>query len=170
MLASQQDLTEGQQNSWGSSSRAPTAWPGWWMICSTTTRCATASWRSTPAGLLQGVIRLVLDLCQHLVQAKPLTLVDISPVELPPVLADEQRLEQVLYNLVGNAIKYTPQGKVVLSALVEGNFLRIRVTDTGIGIAPDHLEHIFEPLVQMSPEVSKQGPASASPSPASWFT
>ena len=58
----------------------------------------------------------------------------------------------------------------MLSALVEGNFLRIRVTDTGIGIAPDHLEHIFEPLVQMSPEVSKQGPASASPSPASWFT
>lgn len=103
------------------------------------------------------MIRLVLDLCQHLVQAKPLTLVDISPAELPPVLADEQRLEQVLYNLVGNAIKYTPQGKVVLSALVEGNFLRIRVTDTGIGIAKDHLEHIFEPLVQMSPEVSKQG-------------
>jgi signal transduction histidine kinase len=71
--------------------------------------------------------------------------------------AARSRIEQVLYNLVGNAIKYTPQGKVVLSALVEGNFLRIKVTDTGIGIARDHLEHIFEPLVQMSPEVSKQG-------------
>ena len=58
-----------------------------------------------------------------------------SARRLPPVLADEQRLEQVLYNLVGNAIKYTPRGQVVLSALVENNFLRIRVTDTGIGIA-----------------------------------
>ncbi|WP_033130477.1 response regulator [Aeromonas aquatica] len=66
-------------------------------------------------------------------------------------------VDDLLDYLVGNAIKYTPQGKVVLSAQVEGQFLRIRVTDTGIGIPKEHLEHIFEPLVQMSPEVSKQG-------------
>ncbi len=158
MLASQQDLTEGQQKQLG-------------LIIKSADGLARLvddllDYHQMRYGQLEihpqpvsskGVIRLVLDLCQHLVQAKPLTLVDISPVELPPVLADEQRLEQVLYNLVGNAIKYTPQGKVVLSALVEGNFLRIKVTDTGIGITPDHLEHIFEPLVQMSPEVSKQG-------------
>ncbi|MEJ6115322.1 response regulator [Aeromonas salmonicida] len=158
MLASQQDLTEGQQNQLG-------------LIIKSADGLARLvddllDYHQMRYGQLEihpqpvaskGVIRLVLDLCQHLVQAKPLTLVDISPAELPPVLADEQRLEQVIYNLVGNAIKYTPQGKVVLSALVEGNFLRIRVTDTGIGIAKDHLEHIFEPLVQMSPEVSNLG-------------
>ncbi len=160
MLASQQDLTEGQQKQLG-------------LIIKSADGLARLvddllDYHQMRYGQLEihpqpvsskGVIRLVLDLCQHLVQAKPLTLVDKSPAELPPVLADEQRLEQVLYNLVGNAIKYTPQGKVVLSALVEGNFLRIKVTDTGIGIgiARDHLEHIFEPLVQMSPEVSKQG-------------
>lgn len=160
MLASQQDLTEGQQKQLG-------------LIIKSADGLARLvddllDYHQMRYGQLEihpqpvsskGVIRLVLDLCQHLVQAKPLTLVDKSPAELPPVLADEQRLEQVLYNLVGNAIKYTPQGKVVLSALVEGNFLRIKVTDTGIGIgiAREHLEHIFEPLVQMSPEVSKQG-------------
>ncbi|WP_429129567.1 response regulator [Aeromonas media] len=158
MLASQQDLTEGQQKQLG-------------LIIKSADGLARLvddllDYHQMRYGQLEihpqpvsskGVIRLVLDLCQHLVQAKPLTLVDISPTELPPVLADEQRLEQVLYNLVGNAIKYTPQGKVVLSALVEGNFLRIKVTDTGIGIGKDHLEHIFEPLVQISPEVSKQG-------------
>lgn len=158
MLASQQDLTEGQQKQLG-------------LIIKSADGLARLvddllDYHQMRYGQLEihpqpvsskGVIRLVLDFCQHLVQAKPLTLVDKSPAELPPVLADEQRLEQVLYNLVGNAIKYTPQGKVVLSALVEGNFLRIKVTDTGIGIARDHLEHIFEPLVQMSPEVSKQG-------------
>ncbi|WP_167386692.1 hybrid sensor histidine kinase/response regulator [Aeromonas cavernicola] len=105
----------------------------------------------------KGVIRLVLDLCQHLVQAKPLTLVDVTPAELPPVLADEQRLEQVLYNLVGNAIKYTPQGKVVLSANVDEHVLRIKVTDTGIGIAAEQLDHIFEPLIQLQPDLGKQG-------------
>ncbi|MGY3857237.1 ATP-binding protein [Aeromonas intestinalis] len=158
MLASQQSLTEGQQKQLG-------------LIIKSADGLARLvddllDYHQMRYGQLEihpqpvsskGVIRLVLDLCQHLVQAKPLTLVDISSAELPPVLADEQRLEQVLYNLVGNAIKYTPQGKVVLSAQVEGQFLRIKVTDTGIGIPREHLEHIFEPLVQMNPELGKQG-------------
>ncbi|EKP0302358.1 response regulator [Aeromonas veronii] len=158
MLASQQDLTEGQQKQLGLIIKSADGLARLVddLLDYHQMRYGQLEIHSQPVSS-KGVIRLVLDLCQHLVQAKPLTLVDISPAELPPVLADEQRLEQVLYNLVGNAIKYTPQGKVVLSAMVENNFLRIKVTDTGIGIAPDHLEHIFEPLVQMSPEVSKQG-------------
>ncbi len=158
MLASQQDLTEGQQKQLGLIIKSADGLARLVddLLDYHQMRYGQLEIHSQPVSS-KGVIRLVLDLCQHLVQAKPLTLVDISPAELPPVLADEQRLEQVLYNLVGNAIKYTPQGKVVISAIVENNFLRIKVTDTGIGIAPDHLEHIFEPLVQMSPELSKQG-------------
>ncbi|MCH7371594.1 ATP-binding protein [Aeromonas aquatica] len=158
MLASQQDLTEGQQKQLGLIIKSADGLARLVddLLDYHQMRYGQLEIHSQPVAS-KGVIRLVLDLCQHLVQAKPLSLVDISPLELPPVLADEQRLEQVLYNLVGNAIKYTPQGKVVLSAQVEGQFLRIRVTDTGIGIPKEHLEHIFEPLVQMSPEVSKQG-------------
>lgn len=105
----------------------------------------------------KAVIRLVLDLCQHLVQGKPVRLIDRSADDLPPVQADEQRLEQVLWNLVGNAIKYTPEGKVVLSAHREAGRLCIRIADTGIGIAPDQLEHIFEPLVRLDTPGAKPG-------------
>ncbi len=137
MLASQQDLTEGQQKQLGLIIKSADGLARLVddLLDYHQMRYGQLEIHSQPVSS-KGVIRLVLDLCQHLVQAKPLTLVDISPAELPPVLADEQRLEQVLYNLVGNAIKYTPQGKVVLSAIVENNFLRIKVTDTGIGISP----------------------------------
>ena len=82
---------------------------------------------------------------------------DKSPAELPLCWRTSSASNRCSTTWWATPSKYTPQGKVVLSALVEGNFLRIKVTDTGIGIARDHLEHIFEPLVQMSPEVSKQG-------------
>jgi len=92
---------------------------------------------------LASAVRLVLELSGHLLGTKPVRIAD-----LPLVQADEQRLEQVLYNLVGNAIKYTSEGKIVLSATVLENQVRIQVVDTGQGIPAEQLEHIFEPLVQ----------------------
>lgn len=64
------------------------------------------------------------------------------------VSADPQRLEQVLYNLVGNAIKFTNEGKVVLNATEQDDSLVIEVIDTGRGIPEQDLETIFEPLMQ----------------------
>ncbi|NPV07460.1 MAG: PAS domain S-box protein [Anaerolineae bacterium] len=67
------------------------------------------------------------------------------PAELPAMLGDPRRLEQVLGNLLSNAIKYTPQGgSVTLSASHEGEWLEVLVRDTGIGIAPEDLPHLFE--------------------------
>lgn len=66
---------------------------------------------------------------------------------LPPVLADRQRLQQILVNLVGNACKYTPQGGHVDVALSNGgNALRVDVRDTGVGIAEEAKPHIFTPF------------------------
>ncbi|WP_341301248.1 ATP-binding protein [Lysinibacillus sp. FSL H8-0500] len=65
------------------------------------------------------------------------------------VLADEDRLRQILYNLIENAVKYTPQGKVEISCYEEQESLVIKVSDTGRGIAPEHLEMIFEPFHQL---------------------
>ena len=59
------------------------------------------------------------------------------------------KLRQVLVNLLSNAIKFTERGRVTLSARIDGGHLVIDVRDTGIGIAPEHLEHIFEPFRQV---------------------
>ncbi len=64
------------------------------------------------------------------------------------VYADEKRLQQILYNLIGNAIKYTEQGKIVISSEHHGHFLKVRVTDTGKGITKQEQEIIFEPFRQ----------------------
>jgi signal transduction histidine kinase len=67
------------------------------------------------------------------------------PQQLETIMADEQRVKQVLYNLTGNALKFTlPGGKITLGAKSEGGNVQLYVADTGIGIAPEDQESIFE--------------------------
>lgn len=67
------------------------------------------------------------------------------PADLPPVLADEHRILQVLTNLTGNALQYTPSdGTVTISAARKNGSVRITVRDTGAGIVPEHLSHLFD--------------------------
>jgi two-component system, OmpR family, phosphate regulon sensor histidine kinase PhoR len=65
--------------------------------------------------------------------------------DMTEVWADPPRLEQVLVNLIHNAVKFTPPGgEVVLAAQTEAEFVRFSVRDSGVGIPPDELERIFE--------------------------
>jgi two-component system phosphate regulon sensor histidine kinase PhoR len=78
-------------------------------------------------------------------QQKDLVLSFETFSKLPPVLGNRRNMDEVLSNLLSNAIKYTPKGgKVTVEAGVENNYLRISVADTGIGIAPEDLEYIFD--------------------------
>jgi two-component system phosphate regulon sensor histidine kinase PhoR len=64
---------------------------------------------------------------------------------LPPVLVDRGRIEQVLINLVHNAVKFTPEGgEIVASAETTDGMLRVSIRDTGVGIAPEELPRVFE--------------------------
>ncbi|MFM2246107.1 MAG: hypothetical protein RL071_2181 [Pseudomonadota bacterium] len=77
--------------------------------------------------------------------------------ELPPLLlGDPARVRQVLLNLVGNAIKFTEAGEVELAAEVRGEALRISVRDTGIGVAIDAQQRIFEPFTQVDASTSRR--------------
>jgi histidine kinase len=69
---------------------------------------------------------------------------------LPALIADPLRIEQVLNNLVGNAIKFTPDGgEVVVRASVEDGMLRCEVSDTGIGIAKEDTPKLFQRFTQL---------------------
>ena len=82
---------------------------------------------------------------------------DIAP-GLPPVRADEGRIGQVLLNLVGNALQYTlPGGRVCISARSQAKAVLLTVEDTGIGIAPDHLSHVFERFYRVDRSRSRAG-------------
>lgn len=80
------------------------------------------------------------------------------PADLPPVLVDEPRIDQVLLNLVGNALQYTPPGgEVEISAHQAGNHVAISVADTGIGIAPQHLPNLFTRFYRVDRSRSRAG-------------
>lgn len=98
------------------------------------------------ADLAEGVTATLLPLAQK----KGLTLTTALDPALPAnVSGDPVRLRQILFNLLGNAVKFTASGSVALrlEALVQGG-VRVTVTDTGIGIAPDQVARLFEPFTQ----------------------
>lgn len=94
--------------------------------------------------LLEPIIQVVMTFSQSLIGEKSLELISDIPEGLPAVLADEDRLEQILFNLVGNAVKYTGEGEVRVSARLNQNRVFIDIADTGPGIAKNDLESIFE--------------------------
>jgi signal transduction histidine kinase len=89
--------------------------------------------------------------------AKSLTLEHVHAGEPLAVLADREKLRQILLNLLSNAIRYTPSGgRVTVAAAPRGErSVEIAVTDTGVGIAPEEQEKIFEPFVQLDRSLTK---------------
>ena len=100
---------------------------------------------------LREAVEIVLLLCRPLLGNKELCLVNAIAEDLPPVKADENRLQQILYNLVGNAIKFTEQGKVEVRAVaseIANSCVTLTISDTGIGIPETRRDRIFDSFTQ----------------------
>jgi signal transduction histidine kinase len=91
------------------------------------------------------VIQRAALLAQQPANQKGIQLRTEVPADLPLVSADPERLEQILHNLLDNAIHYTPQGgEILIAAGRQGEQIEIQVKDTGSGITAEHLPYIFE--------------------------
>ena len=101
---------------------------------------------------IRAIVDAVCILSQHLITHKNLHIINRISVDFPLAEADENRLQQIFYNLIGNAIKFTPEGIVEISAIIlpKGNKSQIAITisDTGIGIPTNKLDRIFESFEQ----------------------
>lgn len=100
---------------------------------------------------LRGMFRPLVDNNQRV------DLVFEAPPQLPMLYTDDQKLAQILRNYISNALKFTPEGQVVVSAaMTGGSEIRFTVRDTGIGIAPDLLPVLFEDFVQVDSPLQKR--------------
>ncbi len=96
------------------------------------------------------IVDSAAEAVRHLVEDKGLAL-DISVSEdIPEVYWDRVRIEQVMLNLLSNAVRYTDSGTITVRALRKDERVLVSVSDTGRGMAPEDLERLFEPFFEMS--------------------
>ena len=95
------------------------------------------------------LLERVRDTIVPLVAANHNTLVLVVAPDLPPLITDEQRLRQVMLNLLSNACKFTDHGQIVVSADTAGDVLALRVRDSGVGMTPEQCARLFEPFAQV---------------------
>ena len=103
------------------------------------------------------VIEAVVDKLALSAQSAGVTLINHTSEDLPTLMADPWRLEQVVTNLVDNAIKFTPAGgSVTVTAVDIGDFIQVSVSDTGIGIPHEQQERIFDRFYQVDSGANRQ--------------
>ncbi|MBU3143366.1 ATP-binding protein [Clostridium sp. CF012] len=106
---------------------------------------------------LSNVVEMVIKFSRISLNNKNVGFINNIDKNAPYVFGDEDRILQILYNLLGNAIKFTHEGKIILSYAVKNSFLEISVADTGIGIPQQELHKIFDRYEQVEGIPQKYG-------------
>ncbi|HSD46840.1 MAG TPA: ATP-binding protein, partial [Pyrinomonadaceae bacterium] len=123
-----------------------------------TSRIATGKLQFEPRPVdLNLVVKAALDTVRSLAASRNIELsVTLSPAMLV-VMGEPVRIQQIAWNLLSNAIKFTePGGRVTVTTETDGGEARLSVTDTGIGIAPDFLPHVFDRFRQADGSTSRR--------------
>lgn len=102
------------------------------------------------------VTEFVISLSRPMIGSKPAKLSNDISQKLPNVDADENRLQQILHNLIGNAIKFTDSGEIKIYAVEADDKIKITVSDTGIGIPKEKQETIFKSFEQIDSGADRQ--------------
>lgn len=97
----------------------------------------------------------IVFIMMNVTKGKNIELKNLIEKSTPFVMADEDRLHQIMNNLIGNAVKFTENGFVSVSAIQNGNMLNIIIEDTGIGIPQEKISDIFKPFEQVDSSESR---------------
>jgi signal transduction histidine kinase len=113
-------------------------------------------WKKTPLDLLELIGRSVEETAP-LCRAKSISVNTDLPDRLPEILGDSESLLRVLTNIIGNAVKYTPEkGTITLAAAYDDYYVTLRISDTGAGIPADKLPFVFEPFYRVKGKEESQ--------------
>lgn len=98
---------------------------------------------------------MVCKTFEHQVSKKAINLINKIDSSLPLINADENRFLQIMYNLLGNAVKFTDSGEITITANIKEDYMHITVSDTGVGIQKDKQQVIFDAFEQADSSVSR---------------
>lgn len=98
---------------------------------------------------LDDIVTETLGMIRPLVRGKGIALRAELPKDLPPVLIDRDRVQQVLLNLLNNAQRFTERGSITVRAALEAEQIKVTVVDTGVGISPSEHEDMFKEFYQV---------------------
>jgi len=120
-------------------------------------QAASGAFRLVPRPVAAGeVVRSAAEAFRLAAESKGVRLAVHVAADLPHVYVDPDRLQQIVFNLVANAVKFTPEGTVDVDARVANGRLEVDVRDTGIGIAPGFLPFVFDRFRQADGSISRQ--------------
>jgi signal transduction histidine kinase len=105
---------------------------------------------------LEEVVRVAAATVEPMLRNGNVRLVTEIAADLPPIKTDRDKLKQIVLNLLGNSVKFTEKGEIKVAAWSNNGFVKLAVSDTGIGMSPEALHYIFEEFRQVDMSTTRK--------------